>query len=220
MVDLVGMGSQDGSSNILGQIDENGTGSAGSSNLKGLVDSSGELSNVLDHDVPLGARSGDADNIGLLEGVSADNGGQDLTGEDNHGGTIGKSVLHGGDDVGGTGARGDENDTGLTRGSSVALGHVAGTLLVSREHKVEVLRVVNGVKDGENGSTGVTEDSVDVVSQHHLVEDLSSRHSDEGLVHVSVGSLSLLEDRRLANGALEVGSGLGSSMLVCDREWP
>lgn len=200
--------SQDGGGDILGQVDQNGAGSARGGNLKGLVDSSRELGDVLDHDVPLGARSGDSDNVGLLEGVSTDNGGQHLAGEDNHGGTVRKSVLHGCDDVGGTGAGGDENDTGLAGGTCVALGHVAGALLVSGEHKVEVLGVVNSVKDGENGTTGVAEDGVDVVSQHHLVEDLSTGEADEGVVHVGIGGLGLLEDSRLADGTLEVGGGL------------
>jgi hypothetical protein len=65
--------------------------------------------------------------------------------------------LHRSDDVGSTGAGGNEDNTGLSRGTGVTLSHVAGTLLVLGKKEFEVLGVVDGVEHGKNGTTGVTD---------------------------------------------------------------
>jgi hypothetical protein len=64
--------------------------------------------------------------------------------------------LHGCDNIGGTGTGSNENNTGLARGTGVTLSHVTGTLFVLGEEEFEMLGVVNGVKDGKNSTTGVT----------------------------------------------------------------
>lgn len=130
--------SQNTSSDILGKINEDRAGSSAGGDLESLVDALGELGHVPDHDIPLGASTGDANDIGLLESVATNGGGDDLTAEDNHGGSVGEGILHGGDDVGGTGAGGDEDDARLARSAGIALSHVAGTLLVAGEDEVEV----------------------------------------------------------------------------------
>jgi hypothetical protein len=48
--------------------------------------------------------------------------------------------------------RSDKNDTRLARHPRVTLCHVTGPLLVPGEDEVEVLRVVDRVKDGKDGS--------------------------------------------------------------------
>ena len=58
-----------GTSDILGQVDQDGTGAARGSNLEGLVDSTRQFGDVLNHDVPLCAGSRDANDIGLLESI-------------------------------------------------------------------------------------------------------------------------------------------------------
>jgi len=56
---------------------------------------------------------------------------------------------------------------------------VAGTLFVSRQDKIEVFRVVDGVKDGKDGASGVAENMLHTVSEHHLMKDLAAGLSDE-----------------------------------------
>lgn len=170
---------ENGRGNVLGKIDKDRARAARAGNLKGLIDAARQLGNVLDHDVPLGAGTGDADNVSLLESVGTNGSSGNLTGEDNHGDTVGKGVLHGGDDVGGTRTRGNNDDTGLAGGLCVALGHVAGTLLVSRHDELEVRRVVDAIENGENGTARVTENGVDIVAEHHLVEDLATGETNE-----------------------------------------
>jgi hypothetical protein len=190
---------EDGSGDILGQVDENGSGTSSGSNLESLVNSSGKLSDVLNHDVPLGAGTGDSDNVGLLEGIGSDSGGGDLSTEDNEGGSVGQGILEGGDNIGGTRSGGDEDDTRLSGGTGVTLGHVSSTLLVSGKNELKVLRVVDGIKNRENSSSrvsnclrmshisniwswGIRTDVLHVMSQHHLVEDLSSGHSNHAII--------------------------------------
>ena len=105
---------ENASGDILGQINQDGTGTTAGGDLEGLLDAARQLTNGLDHHVPLGAGARDTDDIGLLEGIGSNGASGDLTTEDNHRGTIGHGILHGGDDIGSTGAGGDENNTGLT----------------------------------------------------------------------------------------------------------
>jgi len=130
---------EDASGDILGQVDEDGTGAAAGSDFEGLLDAARELTNGLDHHVPLGAGTRDTDHVGLLEGVGADSAGGDLTTEDNHGGTVGESILHGSNNVGSAGTGSDKNHTGQSGGTSVALSHVTSTLFMLGENEVEVL---------------------------------------------------------------------------------
>lgn len=62
-----------------------------------------------------------------------------------------------GDDVGGARTGRDQDNTGLARSASVALGHMSSTLFVLREDKIEMLRIVYRVVDGENGSARVAD---------------------------------------------------------------
>jgi len=56
------------------------------------------------------------------------------------------------------------------------------TLFVSREDKVKVGRLVNGVEDGEDGTAGVAKNMFYAMSEHHFVEDLAAREADEGVI--------------------------------------
>ena len=105
-----------------------------------------------------------------------------MTGKDDEGDPVAESVLHGGNNVCGSRPGGDENDAGFSGNTSITLSHVTCTLLVSGEDETEVGRVVDGVEHGEDGPAGISEDVLDAVPEHHLVEDLPARLSDEGVI--------------------------------------
>ena len=63
---------------------------------------------------------------------------------------------------------------GLAGGAGVAVGHVAGALLVADEDEVD-LGVVEGVEGGQDRAAGITEGIGDAVLGEHLDEDLASR---------------------------------------------
>lgn len=90
---------QNACSHILWKIYENRSGTTGSSDLEGFINTPGQLGNILDHHIPLGATSRYADDISFLECVRTNGRGSDLSTEDDERDTIGKGVLHGCDDV-------------------------------------------------------------------------------------------------------------------------
>ena len=50
---------------------------------------------------------------------------------------------------------------------------------MARQDEVEMLRVVDGVEHGQNGPSRVAKDLLDIVSEHHFMEDLAPRETDE-----------------------------------------
>jgi len=68
------------------------------------------------------------------------------------------------------------------------------------QNEVKVLRLVNGVKDGQNGAARVSDcdmvrsashvqttrrtNVLDILAEHHLVEDLAARHAHKRVVHL------------------------------------
>jgi hypothetical protein len=122
--------------------------------------------------------------------------------------------LHRSDNVGSTRARSNEDDTGLARGTGITLGHVTSTLLVLGKDEFEVLGVVNSIENGEHGTTGVTEDVLNTLAKHHLVEDLSTTHSNHRVIEL--GELAVLQGRNLiAMGFLvKRGTGYGSGFRI------
>mmetsp|Transcript_21101 Transcript_21101/g.51973 ORF Transcript_21101/g.51973 Transcript_21101/m.51973 type:complete len:352 (-) Transcript_21101:159-1214(-) len=160
---------------VLGQINEHGARAAGHGDLEGLVDAARKLLNGAYEHVPLGAGRGDAHRVALLEGVGANRTCRHLPTEDYHGSPILERVLHGRDEVGGAGPAGDEDHTGPSRHTREALGHVPCALLVAAEHKLEVLALIDGIKDGEDGATRVAKDGGDLVLSHHLMKDDGTR---------------------------------------------
>ena len=65
---VVGEGLED----VLGDIDEDGAGAAGCGDIEGFVEDAREFRDVLDHEVVLGGRTGDAEGVGFLESVGTD----------------------------------------------------------------------------------------------------------------------------------------------------
>jgi hypothetical protein len=56
---------------------------------------------------------------------------------------------------------------------------VTRSLLVFRQDEFEVFRVVDGVKDGKDGASGVAENMFHIVPEHHLMKDLATGLSNE-----------------------------------------
>ena len=92
-----------------------------------------ELGGVLHQVIVLGAVAGDADGVGLLEGVGADQRGRHLAGDDDHRDRVHQRVGDAGDRVGRAGAGGDEHDAGLAGRARIALRGVGRGLFVADE---------------------------------------------------------------------------------------
>src|ERR1017187_3332114 len=114
---------------ILGDVYEDGAGASGGGDVEGLVDDLREIVEFLDQIVVLGAGTSDAEGIGFLEGVAADQFAGDLSGNGDDGDGIHQGIDEAGGEVGGAGAGSGAADTDLAGGAGVAFGGEGGILL-------------------------------------------------------------------------------------------
>ena len=101
--------------------------------MERLVDRRAELRRILHQIIMLRAMPRDADRVGFLERVGADQGGRHLPGDDDHRDRIHQRVGDAGDGVGRAGAGGDEHDAGLAGRTRIAFRGVGRGLLVADE---------------------------------------------------------------------------------------
>ena len=88
---------------VLRDIDENGTGTTAGSEVERFVDDARQFADVPDHEIVFGGGTGDAEGVGFLEGVGADELGGDLAGDGDDGDGIHHGVDEAGDEIHGSG---------------------------------------------------------------------------------------------------------------------
>ncbi len=147
---------------VLRDIDQCGAGAAGGGDVERLANRHRDVVGRHDELVVLGARAGDPDGVALLERVGADRCGRDLTGDRHHRHRVHVRVHQRGDEVGRGRTGGHHRDARLAGHVRVALGHVAGALLVTHEHVTD-LAVHQRVVGGQDAAAGVAEDQFDVL---------------------------------------------------------
>ena len=94
--------------NVLRQVDDDRTGTTGMRDVEGLVHHACQVVDVAHQVVVLGAGPRDADGVGLLERVVADQVGSDLAGETDDRNAVHERVGKACDRVGGTWPRGHQ----------------------------------------------------------------------------------------------------------------
>ena len=168
-----------GGGDVLGDIHQHRAGTAGTGDGKGLPNDVGQLVDVLDQVVALGDGHGDTGDIHLLEGVLADKVLTDVAGDEHHRGGV---IVGGGDasdQVGGAGAGGGKAYTHLSGGPGVAVGGVAGSLLMGGEVVVNFVLVTVELKlivNVENGTSRIAEHRVHALLQQTLHHNLRTPH--------------------------------------------
>ena len=111
---------------------------------------------LVDDDVVLGDRHGDAGDVDFLKGVGAEHFAADLAGDADDRRRIEHGGGDAGDHVGCAGAGGGHGDADSARGARVAVGHVRGALFVADEDVVE-LGFAQRVVDGKNRAARIAE---------------------------------------------------------------
>ena len=177
---------------VFRYIDEDGARPAGARDVEGLLDDARHLGYVPDEVVVLRAGARDADDVGLLEGVVADEGGVYLAGEDDHGHRV---HVGGGDACDGvrrSGAGCDQRHADARGGAGVAVCSVDSRLLVADEDLPDA-RLVQGVRYIEDRAAGVAEEGIDPLGLEGFNEYLAAAllHSGPWLLSLSPSIRSL-----------------------------
>ena len=132
----------------------------------------GSSASVLHHEVVLGAGARDAEGVGFLEGVAADQLARDLAGDGDDRDRIHHGVDQAGDQVGGAGTGGGAADADLAGGPRIALGGEGGVLFVPHQDVPDRV-IVEGVVERQRDAAGISEDALDVFPQQTFEQHLS-----------------------------------------------
>ena len=132
---------------VLGNVDERRARATGSGDMERLTNGERKILGAHHQLVVLGDAAGDAHGVTLLECVGANGRGRHLTGDAHHWDRVHIRVTQRRDHVRGGWATGDHGDAGTAGHVCVALGHVAGALLVTHENVANAAvkqRIVGG----------------------------------------------------------------------------
>ena len=124
----------------------------------------------------LGAAARDAHRIALLESISADQVGRHLAGDHHHGDGVHHRVGNRGDHVGRARAGGHQRDARLAGRARIALGRVAGTLLMAHQNVPDLVLRVERIIDRKDSATRIAEHRVDPLLSQRSNDDLGTRH--------------------------------------------
>ena len=160
---------------VLGDIDQHRAGTAAGGDVERLVDDLRQFVELLDQEVVLGAGARDAEGVGFLERVAADELAGDLAGDGDDRDGIHHGVHQAGGEVGGAGAGGGAADADLAGGARIAFGGEGGVLLVPHQHVADVV-VVEGVVEGEGDAAGIAEDAIDAFPGQALQQHFRAAH--------------------------------------------
>ena len=172
-----------GELNILGDVDQNGTGAAAGRDVEPLVDRCRQTVGFLDQPVVFRAGAGDAHGVGLLEGIVADHERRHLTRQNHQRDAVQQRVGQTGHRVGRAGARGHQNHTGFTGRARIALSRMNGGLFVAHQNVADFVLLENLVVNRKHSTTGVAENHFDALILKGLNHHFSAGH---GLTHFAL----------------------------------
>ena len=157
----------------------------GARDVEGLVDRPRDLLRVLDHERVLDDRHRDADRVGLLEAVGAEQLGAHLAGDEHDGHRVHHRVADRRDQVRRAGAAGRERDADFAGRLRVALGGVPAAGLVADEDVADAA-VDERVVGREVGAAGQAEDDIDALRLQTFHQGIDSPHLADLLSFVRI----------------------------------
>ena len=162
-----------GSRDVLWNIDEDGTLAARLRNAEGCAHRVGQVLDPAHRVVVLRDGHRNALNVGLLEGVLAQQRCGDVAGEGDHRHAVHVGCGNAGDEVRGTGAAGGQHDAGAARGAGVAVRRVGRALLMGGQHMADAVRVfIKFIVQIQHCAAGIAEQGVNALLDQHFDEDL------------------------------------------------
>jgi len=201
-----------GDLHILGDVDHHGAGAAGGRDAEGFLDGGGKIGRVFDEVIVLGAVARDADGVGLLKGVGANQAGRDLPGDDHQRDRIHPRIGNAGERIGRAGAGGDQHHARLAGRTGIAFGSMGRARFVAHEDMADRLIAEQLVIDRQHRATRIAEDIF-----HALLDQAS--HKDGRAAHGGGGAgAGAGGGRRLAGGWIRLtGHDVGSELALCGR---
>ncbi len=165
---------------VLGDVDHHRAGPAGAGDVERLLHRHRQVADVLDQEVVLDHRPGDADGVALLEGVEADRRRRHLAGDDHHRDRVHVGGGDPGHGIGDARAGRDQGDADLAGRPGIAVGRMHRRLLVPDQHVLDRLLLVERVVDVEDRAAGVAPEVLDVFC-------LQAADQDFGAVRLAFG---------------------------------
>jgi hypothetical protein len=142
--------------------------------MEGLVNNIAEPRWVFHKVIMLGAMARDADSIGFLKRITADQARRHLSGDDDHRDRIHQCIGDACNDIGRAGAAGDEDNAGLSRRACIAFGSMRRTRFGTNEDMFDALLLEQRVIDGEHCTAGIAEHDFHAEIDKRLDEDFGS----------------------------------------------
>ena len=160
-------------SDILRDVDEHRTRTSGLRDAERLADGIRELLYVTYHEIVLGDRHGDAGDIDLLEGVSADEARADVAGDGDHRDGVHISRCDAGDEVGRARAARCEAHADLAGGTGIAVRRMSRALFMCRQNVMNAVAVfIKCVVDIEDRTARVAENGVNALLYERVDQNL------------------------------------------------
>ena len=160
---------------ILGDVDDDRAGTAGRGDVERLFHHARNFRGMTNLEAVLHDRAADADHVGFLEGIFADEVRGHLTGDDDHGDVVHVGRGNRRHRVGGTRAGGDEHAADLAGGTRVAVSGMAGGLLVTDQDVLDLVLLKDGVVNMQHGATGITKQEFNAFIRERANEHFTAR---------------------------------------------
>ena len=148
--------------NILRNVHHHRAGTSGASDVKGFLERFSQVPHVLDQEVVLDDRAGDANGVAFLEGVQTNRVRGHLTGDDDHRDAVHVGRRNAGDGIRHAWAGRHQRHADFASGAGVTISSVNGRLLVADQHVLNRVLFVESVVNVEDCAAGITPDVLDV----------------------------------------------------------
>ena len=140
--------------NVLGNVHQHGTGSAGGRDVERFLDGLRQVIHVLHQEIIFCTGAAEPDVISFLKGIVPDERSGDLAGKAHHGHGIHVGIGQRGDHVGHAGTRRNQGHSGFPRSFCIAFGHVAGCLLMPGQNDFDVFLLMQDVENFQDYPAG------------------------------------------------------------------
>ncbi len=160
---------------VLGDVHQHRPGPPGRSHIEGFVDGLREIFQALHQVVVLGAGAGDAEGVGLLERIAADEFGGDLAGDGDDRNGVHHGVHQAGGEVGGAGPGGGAADTDFAGRPGIAFRGEGRVLFMAHQYVADVV-LVEHVVERQGDAARIPEHAVDAFPHQTFQQHFCAAH--------------------------------------------